>query len=154
MKDILETIIKQALNSVYNESPNLINANVGDYENVHNHEVAVVFRFGYYLIRLIDEMDILKHYHVDIEYNRNLHDIKLLKVQNRTKRIYPDLIVHKRGQKDNLLIIEFKSWWNRDQEYDKNKVSAFMDEEGPYAYKYGLLIKFEKENAVIEWIAS
>ena len=54
MKDILETIIKQALNSVYNESPNLINANVGDYENVHNHEVAVVFRFGYYLIRLID----------------------------------------------------------------------------------------------------
>src|SRR5690554_1447881 len=98
MKDILERLIKQALNRVYNESPNLINANIGESENVHNHEVAVVFRFGYYLIRLIDEVDILKHYHVDIEYNRNLHDIKLLKVQNKTKRIYPDLIIHKRGK--------------------------------------------------------
>jgi hypothetical protein len=48
---------------------------------------------------------------VDVEYNRDGHDIKRLRdlPDVRSDKVYPDIIVHRRGTNDhNLLVVEVK----------------------------------------------
>ena len=69
--------------------------------------------------------------------------------------VIPDLIVHKRhSNEDNLLVLEFKTWWNKDQRADKNKIKGFINPNGMYHYKYGavILIGKTREECEIEWI--
>jgi hypothetical protein len=56
------------------------------------------------------------NWHIDCEYNRNMFDPKVIDLYPRTvgiddtnaTTVYPDIIVHKRGTKNNLLVIEVK----------------------------------------------
>jgi hypothetical protein len=82
---------------------------------------------SYLLIRNVNERSITHHlavylqqefpaWDVDVEYNRDGHDIKRLFVlpdapsdDTNAKTVYPDIIVHRRGtNKANLLVIEVK----------------------------------------------
>jgi hypothetical protein len=83
-------------------------------------------------------------WHVDCEYNRLGYKVKRLPpVEDTTtgdtegRTIFPDIIVHRRGQKDNLLVIEVKKTTNT-QPGDEVKLSGLTDAEGEYSYSLGL----------------
>ena len=60
--------------------------------------------------------------------------------------VYPDFILHKRGTNDsNLLIIEFKTWWNSDNREDIEKLKAMMSDLYRYQYQYGYSIILNQE---------
>src|SRR5205814_4248312 len=74
-------------------------------------ERTVSHRLAVYL-----EKGLPKQWSVDCEYNRNLAKVKGLHpppdpiawTDTKAKTVYPDIIVHKRGRPDNLLVIEMK----------------------------------------------
>lgn len=93
-----------------------------------------------------------RHLKVDCEYNRHGDDIKKLPlpVENiknsdlEAKTVYPDIIVHRRGDdKCNLLVIEAKKTAMGDMERDRCKLRAFTHPRGRYKYKCGLLLVFD-----------
>ena len=88
-------------------------------------------------------------YNVDCEYNRDGYGIK----QVDGNYVYPDFILHKRGSnEDNLLIIEFKTWWNPDNNTDIEKIQRMMHPQLRYKYKYGCCITINQDNSEIFWV--
>lgn len=69
------------------------------------HERSIAHRLAVHLSAVFYEWD------VDVEYNRDCGDVKRIydHGESREKSIFPDIIVHKRGTKDNLLVIEIKN---------------------------------------------
>jgi hypothetical protein len=103
-------------------------------------------------------------WHVDCEYNREGHKPKRLTVPEcpgqtspsdiYARTIYPDIIVHRRGRRKNLLVIEVKKEGNPvGAECDKKKLEAFRQELG---YEHAALITFQAHNAAepysLEWV--
>jgi len=93
-------------------------------------------------------------WNVDCEYNRDGFEPKYLSLKKDTistydtsaKTVYPDIIVHKRGTKDNLLVIEMKKTTSSvGDEHDIDKLKAFKKELG---YKYAVFIKFKTDGQV------
>ncbi|MCL4678252.1 MAG: hypothetical protein KJ017_06625 [Alphaproteobacteria bacterium] len=87
-------------------------------------------------------------WNVDCEYNRDGHEPKRLSLQvdasvnlddSHAKTVYPDIIVHKRGTDQNLLVIEIKKSSNpeSDGKKDKEKLKAYKSELG---YKHAVFI--------------
>ncbi|WP_313130925.1 hypothetical protein [Anaerocolumna sp.] len=107
-----------------------------------------------------------KIYDIDCEYNRDIGDLKKIsilkskwyEVNNNTviaederfseilieKTVFPDIIVHKRGEPDeNLLIIEVKkSTSSVTADYDIEKLKCYTDPDNGLNYQYGAFIKF------------
>ena len=85
---------------------------------------------------------IIADYDVDCEYNRDGYGMKNID----GTLVYPDFILHKRGTNDsNLLIIEFKTWWNSDNREDIEKLKAMMSNWYRYQYQYGYSIILNQE---------
>jgi len=92
-------------------------------------------------------------WNVDCEYNRNLDDIKKLNLPIKevstadldAKTVYPDIIVHKRGSENNLLVIEIKKSSNKDNQgiFDRKKLEAFRSQLG---YKFAVFICMNVES--------
>lgn len=152
MKRVLKSCIRSALDLLYQNDRYLIGHSVeGGSKNLsHVSERACVFRFGVYFDFLFRQR-IPYHYHIDVEYNRNLENVKTLpqsEISETEEACIPDLIVHRRGNNDNnLLVIEFKTWWNRDQRQDKKKIERFTDPEGDYRYKFGVTVLLGKSRS-------
>lgn len=107
-------------------------------------ERAIVFRFAHYLQSLLESSERYSAYVVDCEYNRNKWDEK--STEHFPNGTFPDIIVHRRGtNKYNLLILEFKTYWNRDNKRDIVKIKDFISSTGEYHFKYGLAVTLEKE---------
>lgn len=90
-------------------------------------------------------------WHVDCEYSKKGLDQKILDnirgcdEQRKTNRVYPDIIIHRRNCKDNLLVIEMKlERLSKINECDNKKLIEFTKKEGEYAYQLGLFIGFAK----------
>lgn len=117
----------------------------------HVGERSIVFRFAYYLQNLIAMDAELKCFDLDCEYNRNGVECKgLPSFPNGT---YPDLIIHKRGSNDyNLLVMEFKTYWNDNREDDKKKIKEFVDPLGEYKYRLGISVLIKEDRIVGELI--
>lgn len=79
-------------------------------------------------------------WHVDCECNRRGREPKRLSaISSATaKKVYPDIIVHRRLTDQNLLLIEVKKTGRR-MKRDKEKLVAFS-QEPEYRYQYGLLL--------------
>ncbi len=74
---------------------------------------------------------------VDCEYNRDDHVVK--RIDGRA--VVPDIIVHRRGLRENLLAIEVKKSNTReDDDEDIQKLNAFRDSH--LHYQCGLFLKF------------
>lgn len=75
----------------------------------------------------------------------NNKTIQINDIDYITRTIYPDIIVHKRGKKDNLLIIEIKKSTSNEKEFDHAKLECYTDQSLPTSlrYKYGLYIEFK-----------
>ncbi len=95
--------------------------------------------------------DSFKGWDVDCEYNRDGHDHpKRLEVNlhptsvnceaTEGSLVFPDIIVHRRGRRDNYLVVEVKkSTSSRDCTYDREKLKAFASP--PFSYRYALLVE-------------
>jgi hypothetical protein len=144
--------VDQALQELYYNDKYLISNRPRDGGEDANHvsERGIVFRFGIYLYNLCSAKRPLRFYDIDAEYNRNMYDKKNLpSFPNGT---YPDLIVHKRGgNEDNLLVVEFKTWWNNDRTNDEKRIKEFMAQDGEYRYKLGLSVLLKMEAAELGW---
>lgn len=87
-------------------------------------------------------------YHVDCEYNRDGHFTKKLKVKNiktddiEAQTIYPDIIIHKRGNNDNnFVIIEAKK--SCVNEIKKNEdIQKLKEYKKQLNYEYAIFITF------------
>lgn len=99
-------------------------------------------------------------YNVDCEYNRiknqkmdhayitkkiNLPISELRSDDTTAKTVYPDIIIHKRGTENNLVVIEIKKKLSdEDKKYDINKLEAFKKQLG---YKNSLFIEFDNKGS-------
>lgn len=139
------------MNTVSNPTFTKIRSSIGTalqlvYRNDHfiiensAHERAITHKLAEYVQPLFPE------WHVDCEYNRRGADHhKDMSGRNTT---YPDIIIHRRNTKDNLLVIEAKSVHSHDHSDvdDKDKIKKYI-EDSKYSYRYGLWICFYNELA-------
>lgn len=143
LRERVQQKVLQALDKLYETDKYLIRNNINENDENHVSERAIVFRLGIYLEELLRCDSEFAKYNLDSEYNRNIDAKKQL--PKRENGVYPDLILHKRGSNDdNILVIEIKTWWNKNYKQrineDKIKLQAFTDSAGEYKYKFGLLI--------------
>ena len=125
LKEEIIKCLKKAGNELYLVDSSLISDKT--YLDVHAHERSICFRFGTYLNKYIESNSFLKKYDLDAEYNRDIDMIKRL--PGWPNGCYPDLILHKRGNNENnILIIECKGWWSSEEaiQNDREKIMQFL----------------------------
>jgi hypothetical protein len=93
-----------------------------------------------------------RQWNVDAEYNRSRDDVKKLK----GKIVKPDIIVHRRQRRDNLLVIEAKKATNRRGVVeDKRRLQDFHgDQEYQYQHCGFLTFRFDEDQrhqCAVEW---
>lgn len=104
------------------------------------HEVSVSHKLAEYLQQEFPDRN------VDCEYNRHLYEVKRLEGYD-SDWVRPDIIVHRRGTDDNLLVIEIKTS-TTDSEDDRRKIQLYLEEIG---YQYGLFLGFGKVPPFQRW---
>jgi hypothetical protein len=89
-------------------------------------------------------------YDVDCEYNKDGHEPKQVHLprelvegsvstsEDMATTVYPDIIIHRRGTSDNLVVIEAKKSRNPDKNMDLRKLIAFRKDLG-YKFCYRLV---------------
>ncbi len=141
--DELKSRVNRAVNKLFKNDNYLLHSNANERSMSH--------KFAEYLQQEFPE------WNVDCEYNRDLHgNIKRINEwRNRylkepeandtdAKTVYPDIIIHHRNSRNNLLVIEIKKSTNSDQgESDIEKLKMFIEENGGLNYHYGLFINFK-----------
>ncbi|MCX8074053.1 MAG: hypothetical protein N2749_00500 [Clostridia bacterium] len=130
-------------------------------------ERSIVHKLAIYL-----EQTFGKAYDIDCEYNRNIGDLKKIKMleykwhelnnlvavinENEMltgilveKTVFPDIIVHKRGKpENNLLIIEVKKSTSPiSEDYDIEKLKCYTEPNNNLNYTYGVFIRFHTSKA-------
>lgn len=146
----LHSLTREALNRLYLEDNSLLNRS--------GLEQSIAFRFGIYFHSLINFHSLIKdtqwlsRLDLDMEYNKNGNDSK--RTPSKPNGARPDFILHSRGNNENnVLIIEFKGWWDKRQRVDdRKKLLDFTNPEGGYAYGLGILVEFNKNNFELELI--
>lgn len=112
---------------------------------VDAHERAIAHRLASYLQDQFTDWD------VDCEYNRDGHEPKRLDLpprqhppdDDRATTVYPDIIVHRRGTSDNLLVIEMKKTTHTDadgvdERFDKLKLQQYKSK---LSYRHALFLR-------------
>ncbi len=116
MIEKLKKLLEEAVEMFYKTDNDLISA---EYERAI---VPHIFCNIKQLIKNDSNYAEFRQYHVDNEYERHHGDKKLI---DENKRARPDIILHKRGTDENLLVIEFKTAIhanNENIEMDKEKL--------------------------------
>lgn len=116
------------------------------------HEQAITHRLAIYL------QDEFPGWHVDVEFNRNQDDAKRLYYRRDTDdfpaehNIRPDIIVHQRGTRRNLLIVEAKRQGQPTAD-DVEKLRRATEPEGELEYAYGALVELAPgpETSKVRW---
>lgn len=92
-------------------------------------------------------------WNVDCEYNRDGHDSKRLDLRptndvssadTEARTVFPDIIVHRRRAKDNLLVLEAKKSTGTRANCDKQKLRAFKEQ---LKYKYAVFVRIPVGNS-------
>ena len=161
MRSEIETMAERALKKLYKKDKYLIAHNAHDLSggiDEHVSERGIVTRFAMYLQEQLYSYPALCRYNIDVEYNRNMDKPKYLPCTKwKNNGAYPDLIIHKRGcngSENNILIIEFKTHWNRSTEAisdDIDKLQAFQKE--PYFYRNAMFIKLMQHSPEGYWVS-
>jgi len=110
------------------------------------HEVCINHKLANYLERFILQSN--TNLYVDIEFNREGINKKSVEINDETKIVRPDIIVHNREsdeKKYNLLVVECKkNDATKDKiEDDKEKLKKFIEDD-KFQYKYGLQVLYDK----------
>lgn len=142
----IERMLRNALNSLYQNDKYLICHQNDNDEDTHLCERCIAFRFGIYFQAQLNESDKNKDYNLDCEYNRRINDSKIIPISENG--IYPDFILHKRGTNaHNVLVVELKGWWNSNLCRDEKKIRELINPNGEYGYRKGYVVLFEKHKA-------
>ena len=92
---------------------------------------------------------------IDLEWSRRENVIKRLRYGLSDEEligkdaIVPDLIVHRVGKKENLLVVEIKKVTNKDFDGDIWKLRGLTEQAGPYAYRVGLHLVLDVERGSV-----
>lgn len=138
--NMLGTMINDSLERIYAKDYTLI-------ENAVN-ERAIVFKFGLYFHELLKGSS-FEEFDLDCEYNRNMGEPK--RTVSFPTGVIPDVLLHRRNcNEHNVLVVEFKGYWNRDErEKDIQKLMDFTDQEDTYKYGLGVLIELNRDHYTI-----
>lgn len=125
---------------------NLFLTNENELLIIDSNEVTISSKFSTYLATEFPEWD------VDCEYIRDMTEVKRLEKDGKKVRIIPDIVIHHRISKENLMVIEVKKsppYLLLDQEVkdDLARLQKMTSDE-KYNYQFGLFILFYvKENS-------
>ncbi len=136
-------VVVSALERVIEDDTDLLKYDVN--------ERSITHRLAVYL-----EEEVVGEWNVDVEYNREGEDevsksISMEHLKSKisddvdpedldAKTVYPDVIVHNRGERyENLLVIEAKKS-GRSGEYDREKLRAYKEE---LRYEHGVFVTFK-----------
>ena len=143
--------------------------------DINERTLSARLMFHLQTILLEDELyrEKYKTYSVDCEYNRiNEIEYKILKVceyiektknfEEVDKKVYPDVIVHKRNENNNLIVIEMKKSTLNDEkckEKDKIRLKIMTNPNDLNNFKYTLGVYFEVDttgnnNHIIEFFVN
>ena len=115
----------------------------------HCHERTITHKLAQYLQESFNGWDI------DVEYNRKVSTDGMpfvVKMFNGTP-IFPDIIIHHRGTRENLIVIEMKM--KGSMKKDRIKLEGLTLHSGGYGYECGLLIKFNSPGKCkMHWYAN
>lgn len=146
----IERKISEALDQLVSKDIDILSIDVN--------ERAISHRLAVYLETLFPD------WNVDCEYNRNHSDPKMLDIPRRkiatddidARTVFPDIIIHRRNNDNNLLVIEMKKSTSRESDhYDYTKLEAFKCQLG---YRYAAFIKVGTNNEdrtapyTLDWI--
>ncbi|MFT9637505.1 hypothetical protein ACMZ49_09350 [Alcaligenes phenolicus] len=126
-----------------------------DLLGIDANERSITFRFAMYLQRHFPDWT------VDCEYNRDGTEPKRLghlelypdSEDDEAKTVFPDVIVHRRGTRQNHLVLEFKKSTSRvDRRIDLRKLQGYKQQLG---YEHALFVEVGTEGQAIitelEW---
>ena len=105
------------------------------------HERSIVHRLACYLEGRFDG------YSVDVEYNRQGAGGDPKRVKKPRRRRFPDIVVHERGRKNNLLAIECKKDSNRTSRAADKKTLEDLKRDHDYKYAVFIEIRVGKDPA-------
>lgn len=127
-----------------------------DLLGINANERSITFRFAMYLQQHFPDWT------VDCEYNRDGTDPKRLghleiypdSEDDEAKTVFPDVIVHRRGTRQNHLVLEFKKSTSRvDRNIDLRKLRGYKKQLG---YEHALFVEVGTEGQAIiimlEWV--
>lgn len=160
-KELLETAVGAACDQLVKRDRPLFERNVNERSFSH--------KFAMYLQREIEAWK--EGWDVDCEFNRDAQDTgedyaKQLQLVNKidslstsvcdehAKTVFPDVIIHRRGQGNNLLVVEMKKNTASKTElaFDKlHKLPAYVNQLG-YKSSVFILIDLENVQCVTEWL--
>jgi len=133
-KDCVEKLLVESIDQLLSLDNYLLEKDVN--------ERSISHRLAVYIEKHFPDWD------VDCEYNRDHDDSKRLNLEPgciksgdlQATTVFPDIIIHKRGTKNNFIVIEMKkdSRGQFDCAYDIRKLQAFKDKLG---YKFAIFIK-------------
>ena len=127
----IEEKINEALKQLRNKDSVLLSNNLS--------ERAICHKLAIYIENIFIDWD------VDCEYNKIPTGCKILDIIPRGKsnsekrKVFPDIIVHKRNTNDNFIVIEIKKSMNNNHsevEFDKGKLNAYKTE---LKYKFAVI---------------
>jgi len=132
----LKETLASALKQLFEDDQELLSRDVN--------ERTLSFRLAHYLTPLYPDHD------VDCEYNRHGDAIKRLPAPDpaltndtKGKTIFPDILVHERGNdENNHILIEIKKSDNTDTARDIEKLRSLTAPGRGYFYQYGLHLTF------------
>ena len=126
-----------------------------DLLGIDANERSITFRFAMYLQQHFPDWT------VDCEYNRDGTEPKRLghlelypdSEDDEAKTVFPDVIVHRRGTRNNHLVLEFKKSTSRiDRQIDLRKLWGYKQQLG---YEHALFVEVGTEGqaiiTVLEW---
>jgi hypothetical protein len=129
--------------------------NDDDLLDIDANERSITFRFAMYLQQHFPDWT------VDCEYNRDGIEPKRLghlelypdSEDDEAKTVFPDVIVHRRGTKENHLVLEFKKSTSRvNRQIDLRKLQGYKRQLG---YEHALFVEVGTEGQAIiialEW---
>ena len=124
--------------------------------DIDANERSITFRFAMYLQSQLTDWE------VDCEFNRDGVEPKRLghlelypdSEDNEAKTVFPDVIAHRRGTKENFLVVEFKKSTSCvDRDIDRRKLVGYKRQLG---YAYALFVEVgtggQANIARVEWV--
>ncbi|MDE6570798.1 MAG: hypothetical protein K2L95_01075 [Alphaproteobacteria bacterium] len=159
--DVIFELLQTAVNVFYMRDKRLIE--IGGLER------TCAARIAGYLQRMLDVYGCIYDLSVDCEYGKatDEHGVELRKYLDanggyadaagtQQGRVFPDIIVHKRGtHTNNLLVIELKGHWHNDNDWgnDEEKLKKFTYDNAPsenlrpyFRYELGVFVVLGKHN--------
>lgn len=140
--------VNTALDALFVEDEHLLSANASERSLSHMLAVHLLSQFP--------------NYQVDCEYNRDGFDVKKLMLKQRSVdddaldavTVFPDVIVHRRGQQDdNVLVVEMKKASSSvNHDYDIQKLLAFK-EELKYRFAAHVVIGYGKSGQLVREVS-